>query len=174
MRIILIGLASAFTEGMTYQDNLLAEQLKFRGHEITVVADCHEYQGGFLVVTDEEDRLLHNGIRLVRKKYKNIIGHIISGKVRAVEGLYAILESEKPDIIFHHGLSSYELLTVAKYKANNPKVGYMLIAMQIIATQPIIYYRNIYYTRRFINVLYTKLYHALTEYFIYPMTFMSS
>lgn len=122
MRIILIGLASAFTEGMTYQDNLLAQQLRAYGNEVTIVADCHEYQNGVLMTTAEEDRLLHNGIRLIRKQYRKALGEYVSGKVRAVEGLYEILETEKPDMIFHHGLQSYELWTVAKYKSNNPKV----------------------------------------------------
>lgn len=122
MRIVLIGLASAFTEGMTYQDNLLAQQLRADGHEITVVADCHEYQNGVLMMTDEEDRVLHDGTRLIRKKYKSILGPCVSDKIRAVEGLYEILETEKPDIIFHHGVQSYELWTVARYKSHNPKV----------------------------------------------------
>lgn len=122
MIIVTISLGSAFTEGMTYQDNLLANQLKADGNEVTVIADCFKYKNGILVKTKEEDKILDNGMRLIRIKYKNILGGFISGKIRAVKGLYGILENKKPDIIFHHGLYSIELLTVAKYKKNNPEV----------------------------------------------------
>lgn len=119
LKVLFIGLNSAFTEGMTYQDNLLANQVRSDGHDVTVIADCHEYVDGVLVQTAEEDKCLTNGIRLRRLRYRNVLGRVTSGKIRAVKGLYEILEIEQPDIIFHHGVQSWELLTVAKYKKNN-------------------------------------------------------
>lgn len=119
LKIVFICLNSAFTEGMTYQDNLLANQVRADGHEVTIIADCHKYMDGVIVETPEEDKFLSNGIRLRRLQYRNILGEAISGKVRAVKGLYETLEQEQPDIIFHHGVQSWELLTVAKYKKNN-------------------------------------------------------
>jgi glycosyltransferase involved in cell wall biosynthesis len=122
MKIVSIGLASAFTEGMTYQENLLCNQLREDGNEVIIISDCYKFENGIVVKTAEEDKLLNNGIRLRRMKYRNIMGEFISGKIRAVNRLYEILENEKPDIIFQHALQSYELLTVTKYKKNNPKV----------------------------------------------------
>jgi glycosyltransferase involved in cell wall biosynthesis len=122
MKIILIGLASRFTEGMTYQDNLLANQLKADGNEVIIIAECYKFHNGVIIRTEEEDKVLDNGIRLIRLKYRNFLGEFISGKVRAVKELNVILENERPDIIFHHGLQSYELLTVARYKKNHPSV----------------------------------------------------
>ncbi|BCZ49020.1 hypothetical protein psyc5s11_50870 [Clostridium gelidum] len=126
MKIVLIGLASVFTEGMTYQDNLLANQLRYDGHEITIISECYKYQDGVIVKTHEEDKVLPNGIHLVRIKYRNILGDFISGKIRAVKGLYNILEQECPDIIFHHGLQSYELLTIVKYKKKHTDIKIFL------------------------------------------------
>ena len=124
MKIIHISLASAFTEGMTYQDNLLSEQMVKDGNEVIIIADCHEFKNGYVLKTEEEDRILSNRIRLIRKKYKNLFGEFISGKIRAVTGLYEILEAEKPDIIFHHSLQTLEMLTVLKYKKINPNVKF--------------------------------------------------
>jgi glycosyltransferase involved in cell wall biosynthesis len=122
MKVVLIGLAHAFTEGMTYQENLLADQLKADGNDVVIISECYTYQNGVVVKTCEEDRYLSNGIRLIRLKYRNILGEFVTRKVRAVKGLYNILEKERPDIIFNHDLHSVELLTVARYKKNHPHV----------------------------------------------------
>jgi glycosyltransferase involved in cell wall biosynthesis len=122
MKIVSVGLASAFSEGFTYQENLLCDQWMSDGNEVTIISDCNKYEGGVIVKTPEEDRILSNGARLIRLKYRNILGDSISGKVRAVKGLYDILDKEKPDVIVHHGLQSYELLTIVRYKKNYPRV----------------------------------------------------
>lgn len=124
MRVLFIGFGSNFTEGMTYQENLLAEQVRRDGHEVVIVADCYKFVNGTLTKGDEQDALLDNGIRLIRKGYKNTMGEFVSGKVRAVEGLYEIVESQKPDIIFQTTPCSYELLTASKYKERNPLVRF--------------------------------------------------
>lgn len=122
MKIVLIGLAHEFTEGMTYQDNLLSNQLKADGNDVVIISECYTYENGVVVKTCEEDRILSNGIRLIRLRYRNILGEFVTRKVRAVKGLYDILERESPDIIFNHDLHSLELLTVAKYKKKHPDV----------------------------------------------------
>ncbi len=122
MKIVSISLASIFTEGMTYQDNLLSDQLRNDGNEVTIIADCYKYENGVIVKTKEEDKILSNGIRLIRKKYINIFGEFVSGKIRAVKGLYSILEDLQPDLIFHHGLQTYELLTLIRYKKSHPEI----------------------------------------------------
>lgn len=124
MRVIFIAFGENFTEGMTYQDNLLAEQIRDDGHEVTIVAGCYKFVNGTLTKTGEEDKVLDNGIRLIRMSYKNIMGEFVSRKVRAVEGLYEIIESQRPDIIFQSNPCSYELLTTSKYKENNPAVRF--------------------------------------------------
>lgn len=126
MRVLFIGLASNFTEGMTYQENLLAEQVRADGNEVTFIADCHMFVNGVLARTGEENRLLDNGIRLIRKNYRNIMGEFVSGKIRAVDGLYEIIESQRPDVLFQHSPCSYEILTASRYKQNNPAVKFYI------------------------------------------------
>lgn len=124
MRVLFIALGSNFTEGMTYQENLLAKQVRADGHEVTILADCYKFINGTLTKTNEEDRLLDNGIWLIRKSYRSIMGEFVSGKVRSVEGLYEIIESQRPDILFQTTPCSYEILTTSKYKQNNPTVRF--------------------------------------------------
>ncbi len=121
MKILHICLASHFTEDMTYQDNQLSEQNASDGHSVTVISDCFQFKGSKLVESPEEDRVLGNGVRLIRVKYDLIIHPLISSKVRKVSKLYKIIQDIKPDIILFHGVAGYEMLTVAKYKKNNLK-----------------------------------------------------
>lgn len=126
MKIVLIGLASIFTEGMTYQDNLLSEQINNDGHDVTIIADCYMYENSKVIKTGEIDKVLESGIRLIRKKYKWYINEFLSGKIRAVNGLYDLLSEINPDVIFNHGLQTYEMLTIAEYKRNNPNVKFFV------------------------------------------------
>lgn len=126
LKIILIGLASIYTEGLTYQDNLLADQLRADGNDVTLVVECFKYEDGRIIEVDEEDVILKNGIRLIRKKYRNIFGSFISGKVRAIIGLEELLTKLEPDIVFHHSLQTFEMLTIKKYKKKHPKVKFFV------------------------------------------------
>ena len=40
MKIVMLSLASTFTESLTYQDNLLAKQIQSDGNEVIIIADC--------------------------------------------------------------------------------------------------------------------------------------
>jgi glycosyltransferase involved in cell wall biosynthesis len=122
MIVLHVCLASHYTEGMTYQDNLLPLQSALDGHKVVVVSDCFEYKSGELVPTEEEDRILDSGIRLVRMKYVRILNRFLSSKVRKVSGLYMFIESVRPDVILFHGVAGWEMLTVAKYKKNTSGV----------------------------------------------------
>jgi glycosyltransferase involved in cell wall biosynthesis len=122
LNIIHICLLSAYTENLSYDENLLPEQNARDGHNVTVIADCHTIEDGVVVDTPEEDRTLADGIRLIRIKYDRIINGFISGKIRKVSKLEEVVEKTKPDVIFFHGVQGCALLTAAKYKKNHPDV----------------------------------------------------
>lgn len=122
MKIVHVCLASHYTEGMTYQDNQLADQNAADGHEVVVVSDCFRYTGHILNEVGEEDIILASGVRLIRMKYDFLINRMISEKVRRVSKLKYFLDDFKPDIILFHGVAGYEMLTVSQYKINNPDI----------------------------------------------------
>lgn len=122
MKILHICLASAFTEGMSYQENLLINQNIADGHSVTILADCHKYHNGALIKTIPEDIVLSNGVHLIRVEYDKIINTFISGKIRKVSKLFDMIEQETPDVILYHGVVGWELLSVARYKREHPSI----------------------------------------------------
>ncbi len=124
MKIAHIGLASFFTENMTYQDNQLTNQNVLDGHEVLIVSNASKYAGGKVVETGYEDFYLENGARLVRLPYRKILSRSISEKLRVVDGLYELLESFAPDVIMSHNLAYWSVLDVVRYKKNHPEVKF--------------------------------------------------
>lgn len=124
MIILHIGIASSFTEGMSYQDNILPAINVKDGHEVIYISDCSKYVDGKLVETEEEDILTNDGFMLTRLKYDKIINKFISGKIRRVKKLYKIIEEIRPDVILFHGCAGYEIINVAKYVKNNNDVKF--------------------------------------------------
>ena len=122
MKIVHVCLASSFTENMSYQDNLLPEQNVLDGHEVVVISNCRKYLSGKEVYAEPEDRVLDNGIRLIRLEYDKVLTLFISGKLRKVKAIYPLLEDLKPDVILFHGISGWGLLSVARYKKNHPNI----------------------------------------------------
>ena len=121
MNILHICLASAFTEEMSYQENLLSSQNAKDGHVVMVIADCHKYIDGQIVHTNPEDKILKNGARLVRIEYVNIINTFVGEKIKKVNGLGDLIKEFNPDVILFHGVVGWELNTVAKYKKDYPE-----------------------------------------------------
>jgi hypothetical protein len=97
MRILHICLASAYTEGLTYQDNIIPDCNKLDGHDVLVVSNCEKFVDGQIVPCDPEDRILHNGVRLVRLRFRTIVNHYISSKLRNTPELFTLMKSFKPD-----------------------------------------------------------------------------
>jgi len=122
MNIVHVCLASSFTENMSYQENLLSAQNALDGHVVTVVTNCSEYNAGKAIYAEPEDRVMDNSVRLIRLEYDKVLNPFISEKVRKVKALYTLIEKLKPDVILFHGLSGWELLSVARYKKQHPNM----------------------------------------------------
>ncbi|MBC7215027.1 MAG: glycosyltransferase family 4 protein [Burkholderiaceae bacterium] len=121
LRIAHICLASSYTEGMLYQDNILPDVNRDDGHEVLVVSDCTCYVDGKITKTPAVDKILPNGVRLVRLEFSGkILPATIRNKLRYAPGLTHILEEYRPDVILHHSLVGLGLLAVGQYKKKNP------------------------------------------------------
>ena len=122
MRIAHIGLATFYTDGMTYQDNLLAEQNVRDGHQVLYVSNAAKYENGKVVETGYEDSVLPSGVRLVRLPYEPVINSVVTEKLRRVKGLYKLLGEFAPDVILCHDLCYYSVLDVIRYRKEHPEV----------------------------------------------------
>lgn len=124
MKIAHVGPASFYTDGMTYQDNQLAEQNVRDGHQVLYISNAAKYADGHVVETGYEDKILPSGVRLVRLPYQPVLTPFISGKVRKVKGLYPLLEDFAPDVILSHDLCYWSVLDVIRYKKDHPEVKF--------------------------------------------------
>lgn len=122
LRIAHVCLASSYTEGMLYQDNILPDINRKHGHDVLVVSDCTCYVNGKISKSEEIDKTLANGVRLVRLRFAgDFLPELFKNKLRYAPGLAPLLEEFKPDIILYHSLVGLGLLTVGLYKKKYPQ-----------------------------------------------------
>lgn len=120
MKILFIGLGSIFTEGLHYQDNYLFEIAK-ENHQVLYIADNRKFINGVITKFElNENNTLLDGV--LRKKLFDFKFDFLTNSIRYLPGLYKIIETFDPDIIFHHSIQSISLLTIKKYKENNKHV----------------------------------------------------
>jgi hypothetical protein len=100
---------------------MMAEQNALDGHNVTVITNCKKFIDGKLCNVEPEDSLLETGIRLIRVKYDWVFNETLTDKLRKVNQLDYLLDELKPDVILHHGINDYEILTVSKYKKRHPE-----------------------------------------------------
>jgi glycosyltransferase involved in cell wall biosynthesis len=127
MRIAHVSLASNFTDGLTYQENLLAAQNARDGHEVCIIADCSQFSSDSHVVqTPAGEWALNNGVRLIRLPLLPLFPSFLTFKLRISLELYRTLVRFKPDVILYHGVVGAGLVIVGHYKRRNPHVRLFL------------------------------------------------
>lgn len=122
MRIVFLGFASSFTQGMSYQDNYLCKQTLADGHQVTYLSNPEKFVEGRMVETSPEDTVLNDGLHLIRLSYVNCGLRMVTKKVRCFRGVYSILNQEKPNVIFCHNTQYLPVLDVIRYKKAHPEV----------------------------------------------------
>ena len=116
MKILNICMGAPFTEGYSYQDNLLSEYQHKLGHEVTVLTTTRTRNSeGKIIEIEEETKFLENGVRLIRVKAGN--------KLKQFLGYYPEIKKYirdiHPDMIFVHGLGTLVMKDAVAYKKNN-------------------------------------------------------
>ena len=116
---------SGFSDGFTYQENLLATQNKLDGHEVCIVASTDVINSQSKLVRGESGSFqTTDGIPLLRLRYCPFLPHAINRKLRMLHGLGSHLKSWKPDVVLLHGGQSWALLTIRSYCNANPSTRY--------------------------------------------------
>lgn len=106
-----------YTDGWSYQENLLMKYHIKMGHDVTMLTSKKCYSGGKLTEDDKAEFYDSNGARIIRLEYKNK-GF---GKLPTYKGFYSLLCDIKPDIIFSHGCQYVDFANVGKYVKKNPE-----------------------------------------------------
>lgn len=114
MKIVHISLCGPVTDGFAYQDNLLTKYHKKLGFDVTLITSKWVYNNNGKIIRTKNDIYINDdGVKVVR--LDNSPFQTISNKFIHYIGLKKVLESEKPDIIFVHGVQFWELPEVVAY-----------------------------------------------------------
>lgn len=107
---------ATFTEGYTYQDNLLTEYQHKLGHDVIVLTttQCRNQEGKITQVSPC-DKIMSNGVRLIRIKPGSKVSQIIGYH----KSIGQLIKKLKPDLIFIHGLSNLIPQQAIQYKKEN-------------------------------------------------------
>lgn len=122
MKIVHLCLSCFYIDNYSYQENMLPKYHVKMGYEVTVIASPFSFnkEGKGCYLEAPSERKDENGYKVIRLAYKNPIK--IYSKLRRYQNLYPILEQEKPDVIFTHGIAMAEVTTLIKYLKKNPQV----------------------------------------------------
>lgn len=119
MKIVQVCLCGSYNPFMGYQDVILPRYYEKLGLECVTIASQY-YKSEGRVIYENFDSQIDESIRIIRLKGK--LPYKINRKVRWFEGIYDVLEQEKPDIIFLHNFQFVSILQVLKYCKENQNV----------------------------------------------------
>ena len=123
MKIVHLCLCGLYYEGYAYHENLLPKYHKKLGHDVTIIAPVYSsFKKNGEGVNEELPgvKILESGIKLIRKK-PFIKSYKINSHLHLFESIKQDLIDEKPDLIFGHGLGTFDnlvLLSIKKYFPN--------------------------------------------------------
>lgn len=120
MKIVHIAPNSPYNDYWGYQENLLPKYQKKLGHDVVLITTTKMHEDGKIIEGEEKEYTLSDGVKVIRKLYKRFKNSTITG-VLTYMPVYELLKKIKPDFIFYHGLVSYTIVDVIKYKKDNKK-----------------------------------------------------
>ncbi len=122
MKIVHLCLSCFYIDNYSYQENMLPKYHVKMGYDVTVIASLVSFneKGKPCLLESTSERIDKDGYKVIRLEYKkpNKLYKIL----RRYKGFYEILEKEKPDIIFSHGIAMSENINIIKYLKKNKDV----------------------------------------------------
>lgn len=124
MKILHICLCGPYNDDWNYQENALSKYHKKLGHEVTILATpfINDKKSTGYIFFGTDNYKDSNDIRIIRLPLLLSKNSKISKRFRLYSGLFKTLMSEKPDIIFIHGLQFLDIRQIVKYKKNRPDI----------------------------------------------------
>ena len=123
MKIVHLCLASFFVDNYTYQENLLPKYHKMAGHDVTIIASLVSFseKGKPIILPGESIYETQEGCRVYRVDYKRPF-YFFNRLLRRYNKLQSLLDKERPDMIFIHGVQFANVSIILKYKKKYPSV----------------------------------------------------
>lgn len=120
MNIVHIAPNAPYNDYWGYQENILPKYQKKLGHDVTVIITNTMHKDGKIVKTDCSDYVLNDGVRVIRREYKQY--HLPKAtRIFSDLDVLPLLNELRPDFIFYHGLISYTIKDVVKYIKKHPR-----------------------------------------------------
>ncbi len=120
-KIVHISLNSLFTDGWSYQDQLLTKYHKKMGMDVTdITSHWVNDDKGNVVWDDRCEYVNGDGVKVIRLSMKG--KDEFTKKLKRYEGLTQTLEKEQPDILFLHSVSFQDITVVVDYVKKHPEV----------------------------------------------------
>jgi hypothetical protein len=121
-KVVHISLNSVYTDGWTYQDEMLSKFHKRLGYDVTVLTSHFIYDDKGNIVWDDRDTYINDdGVKVCRLSMKG--KNDFSRKLMHFENFYQVLVDEKADIFFVHGVNFTDISLLVKYIKENPSVS---------------------------------------------------
>ena len=123
MKIVHLCISAFYIDNCSYQENLLPKYHAKMGYDVTIIASLATYdKDGNLIFLDKPSEYTNSdGIKVYRLGYKKPFVKFSKLLLR-YQGLYKLLESEAPDIIFSHNIVALDMLKVVRYVKRHPGV----------------------------------------------------
>lgn len=118
MKIVHICLSGPYSDGYSYQENMLARFHKKSGCEVDIITSVlHLDDDGKISEYDSGSRYVDDyGVNVTRLQYKT--PRSVNRMLRRYTGLFNALEKSEPDIIFIHGCQFSDIDVVVDYLKN--------------------------------------------------------
>lgn len=123
MKILHCCLSAFYIDKYSYQENELVREHIKSGHDVLVLASTETFdRNQNKTYTEPGEYTGYEGAKVIRVPFARWLPFSIMKKVKAYPKVTTYLTSFQPDVIMFHGISSLELLTVAKYQKKHPNV----------------------------------------------------
>ena len=122
MKILHICTSGEYTEGFSYQDNLLTKYMKKQGWDVYIIASplAYDEKGNTVWLTVPQNYVNDDGVKVTRLPFRKPLK--IRKKLRSMEGFYEKMEEIKPDVIYIHLPQTSDTAVVTRYIKKHPNV----------------------------------------------------
>lgn len=121
MKIVHICLTGIYSEGWSYQENLLSKYHSLNGNEVTLIASKASYDknGNIINCVESECEYVNEyGVKIIRLDERL---NKPTRRFRRFPDLYSHLLSESPEVLFVHGCQFLDIDVVLRYKKMFPE-----------------------------------------------------
>ena len=124
MKIVHIGLTGSFNDGWNYQENNLIHYQKKKGYEVCLLTTpfINSKVGIGYEYFKSCEYVDRDGVKIYRLPLKYSWFNLKISKFRTYKNIENTLKTEKPDIIFVHGVQSLDIKKIVSYIKQNKNI----------------------------------------------------